>query len=192
MATYKVQAAESNKLRQSLSDLKEACQRIHSPVGVFNRFRTFWFDTSLGTLDQLRVELENQFAGKNFSIPVAKRVSIDSMIILPLITDETARGKLLRLRHLEHALEERDANTSRENSLKQSRFALTSLNDTSTGGDETKFAVFFMPNAWPYEMCLFDFSFLRQFLENNTYVLLWNYRGYGRSGGSPSLQVRES
>ena len=178
MPAYALQSSDNKKIKIHLEALKIKCEKIVN--GSF-------FDSSLGTLDQLRVELETKFASKRFSVPVMG-AKLDCMILLPIVENETASSKMLRIRALEHILEDRDGNTSRDNSLKNSRLDLK-LNDSVTHLDTCKMVMFCQPNGQHYEFFAVDPTLVSHFLKRGTYVFLWNYRGYGRSSGRPCLQV---
>ncbi len=175
-------------LKKCINSLKVKCYRISKPSNIFSVIYDYFFETSLGTLDQLRIELESNFTAKRVKLPVSKKVNLDMMIILPLIKDESARAKDLRARILEHQLEDKDANASRDNSLKNSHVGLR-MNDSGMGSEAINIVLMCQPNSQPYELCFYEQVFLKFFLENNMHLVLWNYRGYGRSGGSPTLEV---
>ena len=104
------------------------------------------FETSLGTLDQLRIELESNFTSRRVKLQVEKTIHLDTMVILPLIKDETARSKDMRARSLEQQLEDKDANVSRDNSLRYSNFNLRS-NDTTLNFESVTVCIMCQPNA---------------------------------------------
>ena len=170
-----------------LRAFRKKCEKIAKPAGCFSELWGFLFETGLGTLDQMRIELENNFSTKRLTIPVAKNASIDAMVVLPVVEGEKPRDRDLRLRAFEHQLEDREASLSRDASLRHSKLGLRP-NDSAVHLEAVNLAVICQPNSHPYEMSFYEQSILKFFLENNVHVFLWNYRGYGKSTGSPSLE----
>lgn len=188
LAPMQLKAQSCEPLLKAISALRSKCEALTEPKNCFASVYNFFFATGLGTLDQLRIELESNYNAKNFRLPVSKGINIDAMIILPIVENETARQKDLRVRSLEHQLEDKEANASRDNSLKHSNAGLR-LNDSLMPTETINLVLMCQPNAMPYEVSFYEHWMLRFFLERNTHLVLWNYRGYGRSQGNPSLEV---
>lgn len=174
-------------LLRCIQDIKNHCQKIFKPSTAFRAIYNYCCNTSLGTLDQLRIELEINYCGKNVKIVVGKNVQLDIMVVPPIIENESARMKDLRIRTLEHQLEDKDAAASRDNSLKNSNLGLRLNDSIQSSSESVNLVVFCQPNGAPYESNYYDQTWMKFFLERNMHVILWNYRGYGRSAGSPSL-----
>lgn len=148
------------------------------------------YETGLGTLDQLRIEMELNFLVKRIPFQVDKKISIDSMLVLPTIPGETSKSKDQRVRVIELQLEETNLNSSRDHShaYKSSTLGLKT-SESLMGIKHINVVLFCQPNAQPYEMIFHDPLMLKFFLDKDYHVILWNYRGYGRSQGSPSMEV---
>lgn len=191
MQYLSVRTNDCQQVLACIEGLRKHCEQIVYPKGLFSKLRVFLFDTSIGTLDQLRIELEMAFCTKRVLVPVEPDITIDSMIFLPIIHEETARAKDIRLRTLEQQLEEKDANMSRDNSLKASNSA-SSLglkgNETALHPEVVNMVLLCQPNGNPYEMLFNKKGLLSTFLSNNYHAVAWNYRGFGRSKGSPTLE----
>lgn len=157
-----------------------------------NSLWSFAFENGLGTLDQLRIELEINLTAKRIMIPVADKVKVDSLFILPILQEETAGDRDLRARALDHQIEDKDANASRDASWKHSKARLREgvTVDSHSAFEGICVVMACQPNSQPYEMCYYSQNVMRFFLENNMHMLLWNYRGFGRSQGTPTLEVR--
>lgn len=52
-----------------------------------------------------------------------------------------------------------------------------------------KLVIFCQPNASYYEVHTYDRGLINIFVKNGYTVVLWNYRGYAKSKGSPSMSV---
>ena len=51
-----------------------------------------------------------------------------------------------------------------------------------------KAVLFNNPNGAYLQSIALSSSFIKFYLKNNLQVVLWNYRGYGRSTGTPSIK----
>lgn len=187
LSTLHLRAQDCEPVLVTISALRSKCQKIAEPGSCFRAFYNFCFTTGVGSLDQLKIEIENNYCAKNIKVPVDGAV-LDSMVILPLVEGETARQKDLRLRGLEHQLEDKEANASRDNSLKYCQTGLR-FNDSTFTNESIAVSVLCLANAMPFEVTFYEQWLLRFFLERGIHVVLWNYRGYGRSSGSTSLEV---
>ena len=184
-----------NQLHKCIRRLRERCGRISAPKSMLRYLMDLLFETSLGsisllgTLDQQRIDIEMHLVTKRIAVPISGKSTLDCMVILPIVENETARERDLRYRALEHSLEDRDANASRDNSLKQSNMGLRMNDSVVQTNSETPLSLVLMcMSDGPFESLNRDDATLKFFLTNNYYVFLWNYRGYGKSKGSVSLE----
>ena len=175
-------------LKRCIEAVKKHCEKIFKPRNAFRVIYNYGFNTSLGTLDQLRLELEINYCARNIKIEVAGKTYLDGMVVPPIIQNETARMKDIRIRTLEHQLEDKEAMASRDNSLKNSNLGLRINDSISSTTESVNLVIMCQANGAPYEANFYDQTWIRFFLERNIYVILWNYRGYGRSPGTPTLQ----
>lgn len=119
--------------------LIESC----GPVGFFAKVHRFLFDGTLGTYNQMRIELESRYDCEQIWVKNGD-VEIDCMLVVnPEITHPPTM-------------------------------------------------IFCNPNAGLYEFAYYQSEWLDLYISNGINVLLWNYRGYGRSKGSPSPSALKS
>lgn len=189
LSTMQLGSQFASHLKTSASRLREKCEQIISKNNCLKRISNLLFETSLGTMSQLRIELEINFGGKSVKVGVQKGVGLDCMVIPPIIPNESARSRDMRSRAIEHQLEDKEAAASRDNSMKNSNVGLRMNDSLFSTNESINFVVFCQPNGVPFEVNYYDQTWLRFFLEKNYHVLLWNYRGYGRSEGKPTLEV---
>lgn len=188
IASLHLKAKSCEQLLVAVSKLRSKCEKIANRGNCTTLFFGLFKPPGLGSLDQLRIELETNFSGKSFTLEVKKGVKIDAMVLMPINEGESVRQREQRARYLEHQLEEKDQNASRDNSLKHSQDVLK-LNDSIVPSDSISLTVICLPNSMTYEVAFYEQWLLRFFLERGSHLLLWNYRGFGRSTGSPSLEV---
>ena len=122
----------------------EICQALQTrlletcgAVNLFRKIRRFLFDSTLGTLNQMRNELESRYSCEQFFVP-SGNIELDCMMVF--------------------------------------------------GSDSPESPVILLcnPNAGLYEFSYYQSEWLEYYVSVGLNVLLWNYRGYGRSKGSPS------
>lgn len=183
-----LKAKSCEALLVAVARLRTKCQKISEMKGFLSYLTCLCQPPGLGSLDQLRIELESNFNGKTFKLEVKGGATLDVMVLLPIIEGEPVRLREARARTLEQQLEEKDINASRDASLKNSQAGLR-LNDSMHAIESVTLVILCLPNAMPYEVAFYEQWLLRFFLERGCYLVLWNYRGYGRSTGTPSLEV---
>jgi hypothetical protein len=106
-------------------------------VNLSSKIRRFLFDSTLGTFNQMRIELESRYDCEQIWIKSEKNL-IDCMLVS---NSEVSHAPTM---------------------------------------------IFCNPNAGLYEFAYYQSEWLDLYISNNINVLLWNYRGYGRSQGFPS------
>lgn len=124
-------------------------------------FKRWLTEDSFGTLDQLREELDNRYKCKPIALKVEKGVVIDGMLLYDKADD---------------FYEDED-----ESNIPENRRRKRKNEDELSEGT----IIFCCPNAGYYEYMYCDNQWIELYLRNGWNVLLWNYRGYGRSTGKP-------
>lgn len=107
------------------------------PVGLLSKIKRFLFDSTLGTYDQMRIELESRYECEQLWIS-SDNTQIDCMLV--------SNPDILH----------------------------------------PPTVLFCNPNAGLYEFAYYQSEWLDLYISNGINVMLWNYRGYGRSKGFPS------
>lgn len=125
---------------QALEICNELQKRLLESCGeasLYQKINRFLFDSTLGTIDQMRNELESRFSCEQVFLNV-NGVDLDCMMVY--------------------------------------------------GSDniDVPTIVLCNPNAGLYEFSYYQSEWLEYYLSGGLNVFLWNYRGYGRSKGSPS------
>jgi hypothetical protein len=163
-------------------------------TGVLQGLKRFLFDTTLGTCDQMRVQLEIDYTARRVEIPVGKGVLLDGMVILPKFDsvndEEPERVKIGRLASLDRRFEKADPGSSMitDNSYSLQR----SFNHEETIEYQVgPVVIICQPNGAVYELSCYDNKVIEFYVQNGVTVVLWNYRGYGRSQGKPSMTVSD-
>lgn len=76
---------------------------------MFSYLHSLLFDSTFGTSDQMRVQLQIDYTAKRLLIPVGKKLKVDAMVILPKLRndeEETERTKMARLSSLDKKFED--------------------------------------------------------------------------------------
>lgn len=76
---------------------------------MFSYLHNLLFDSTFGTCDQMRIQLQIDYTAKIIQIPVEKKIRVDAMVILPKSQneeDETERVKMARLSALDKKFED--------------------------------------------------------------------------------------
>lgn len=139
--------AEEYPTNKAAESAFEICLKLESrliescgPVGLYAKIHRFLFDGTLGTYDQMRIELESRYDCEQIWVKNGG-VEIDCMLVTnPEVTYPPT-------------------------------------------------IIFCNPNAGLYEFAYYQSEWLDLYISNGINVMLWNYRGYGRSKGQPSPSV---
>ena len=108
-------------------------------VGLFQRARRWLFDTTLGNIDQMRVEMVTRFHAEQIWLDASDGTRLDCL----WVPCDNARP------------------------------------DSPT-------MLFCNPNAGFYEFAYYQSEWLEYYIRAGVNVMLWNYRGYGRTKGRPT------
>lgn len=140
----------------------------------------------------MRSQIELDYTAKHLKIPYSKNKFLDSMFILPKILNEED-SELIKFNRL-NQLDKKFTDQLNTSSFSMDRSGMFSMNKTmgfeeNSDIDVNNLVIFCEPNGSFYEINCYNRVLLDFFTENGCCVLLWNYRGYGRSDGKPSLKV---
>jgi alpha/beta superfamily hydrolase len=177
------------QLSSNIGAMKQICDNILEPKTWKQKIHT-WYNSTIGTLDQLRVEFESEFTCKRHYMIMKDMSQIDCMVILHTVNCNEAE-KLEKLRFLEKSLDievKSPANVLSSLDSMQDPMNQAPTINSNFQEDLGSFVIICNPNANYYEFGCFDRSLIDFFLEKGINVFLWNYRDYGRSTGRCSMQ----
>ena len=147
--------------------------------------KTFLFDSTFGTTDQMRALLLVKYTSKVINIPVECSLSLKAIIILPgkkKDLEEFEKPNSARLTALEQII----------NPLEEQNSQLGSKDDFEELTRKVKnspFVIICQNNGGFYEVLCYDRHLIEFYLSHGVGVLLWNYRGYAANKGTPTLEV---
>ena len=118
------------------SHLYQSC----GPASSMRRFKRWLYDTTLGNIDHMRVELLSRFSAEQVWVEADDTVQIDC-IWFPCVSHSSTAPTML----------------------------------------------FCNPNAGFYEFAYYQSEWLEYYIQSGINVFMWNYRGYGRTKGRPSI-----
>jgi len=146
----------AGKLQELVVIFEDLKQKKKSRIKNFLRFCR---SPTVGSLDQLRTELQMRFSGKHYWVPVLGGHRLDAMFIPCSVFQE----------------ESKDSDST------------DPANETSSVEDFSQPTVIWCnPNAAYYELMVYQPHVLRFWLCHGCNLLLFNYSGYGRSTGNPT------
>lgn len=162
-------------------------QKIIKQEKFKEKWNNFMKDDTLGTVDEMRALLEIDYVAKNFKVNVGKPnkpILVDAMVIIPVpeIREMTMENRVTKGRNFLKKVFNHSSDLSREN-------LMTEVQEDEEFDDLSIENLVFMnqPNAAVYELMCYENTLVDLFLKNKSSVLLWNYRGYGRSEGTPGF-----
>lgn len=175
-------------LRRMSISLQKRCLRITNPGGYAKMICAYLFDSTFGSCDQMRVQLETDYSAMSFDHDVGGK-KINTMIIIPSQDEEESeRMKLSRLSSLEKKFEDQGNLSISARSFKDTFNTLDNIAiDDDVGYECDNLVIICQPNASFYELQCYDNKLLNFYLERGYTVVLWNYRGYGRSTGASNM-----
>lgn len=193
--------AEKNKLKKLRSQVQKISKRCKNLTeksfkkrNCFSRLKIFLFDSTFGTCDQMRCQLEIDYTSMPLKIPFKPGKNLDAMIILPKLQTHEEESEVMKMARLSN-LDKKFGDQLNKSSFSMERSGMFSMNKTmgfeeSCEIDINSLVIFCQPNAAVYEVNCYNRLFLDFYLDNGVAVVLWNYRGYGRSDGKPNMKVR--
>lgn len=156
-------------------------------TGYFNYIAKMMYKPILGSLDFLRVSLLVKYHGIQFWVPTRDGTRQDA-VFLPCPAARNARSLISQRLG---ACGWEDAQASGGNRARSLSHDSTPASPEYVRRDHPTWnwgpaVIFFNPNAVVYESCAYDNAWIDFYLAENANVVLVNYRGFGRSEGTPT------
>lgn len=141
-----------------------------------------------GTLNELRVKIQTTYPSIRLHVPMSSFGNIDSMLLLPVAEGDTEEHNLYRVAEFERYIKNNNLLSQGLESLTERSLEAKVVDPDIECRDKT-FLIYCAPNAGMYElMVMSDPKVIETYQRNGIYVILWNYRGYGYSMGTPTLE----
>lgn len=180
----------------TLNELKAAGARVTALIapslrrtGLLQGLVQLCRKQAFGTLDEIRLQGSLQHPGVRMQVPTTERAVLDCYLLVPRARrDEPEDSLALRASLIAEFLEKHEV-------LEQplSRVSEAELRRRASRGacelQGSTVALFCLPNAGLYELGLaYESETVELYRGNGVFCLFWNYRGYGHSGGTASMQ----
>eukprot|EP01017_Pseudomicrothorax_dubius_P015640 TRINITY_DN1793_c0_g1_i1.p1 TRINITY_DN1793_c0_g1~~TRINITY_DN1793_c0_g1_i1.p1 ORF type:complete len:632 (-),score=173.61 TRINITY_DN1793_c0_g1_i1:116-2011(-) len=146
--------------------LRADLHQLKAKLSWHQRLIRWVLNDSLGTLDMLRMELERNYSAQRIFIPSYDGTVLDCMFVLGRGTEGNVVASEPTSRTVDNDL---DASI-----------------DTRNAFDVGPTVFLCNGNGAIYEFSCMDNDWLNFYVESGVNVLLWNYRGYGRSQSFPT------
>ena len=130
----------ANKALRISIELENRLLKSCGDAGFIQKIHRWIFDSSLGTIDQMRIELESRYNCEQIWI-TSENIKLDCMIV------------------------------------------------TNSNFQDSPTILLCNPNAGLYEFAYYQSEWLDFYNSLGITVFVWNYRGYGRSQGTPNPEV---
>jgi hypothetical protein len=134
------------------------------------------------------------FTAKRVHIPVGKKLKVDAMVILPKLRndeEETDRIKMARLASLDKKFEDQnESSIMSDRSFGVDSFANSLNHEETVEYQSGPVVIMFQPNGAFYELFCYDRQLIEYYTSKGVTIVLWNYRGFGRSPGRCNMNVR--
>ena len=155
-----------------------------SQEGYINQFNNFLYNDTVGSVDEMKIQLEINYPAHRFSFKPNKSSKIDCMAVCSIKRSEWNNDSVYedKRQFLRRVFD-------RNNDSGASHQLMTEIDDLDSfrGNHVKKVVIICQPNAAVYELSCFEHRVLDFYLVNGFTVIYWNYRGYGRSTGIPSM-----
>jgi hypothetical protein len=168
--------------------MNEKFESILEQKTIKEKFNFFFKENTLGTIDEMRCQLEMNYACQNFQIESSsknKAVKLDCMAFLPVDHKNWENSEALdkRRNFLKQSFEKGNDGGSADRLMNDCE-EMDEMNEEFV----KNLVIMCQPNAAVYELLCYETKILNFYLLNGLTVVLWNYQGYGRSGGAPTMQ----
>lgn len=121
-------------------------------------------------------------------VPTSAFGAVDCMLILPYREGDTEMQTERRVTEMERYIRDNQLLSQNLESLSDSQLKAKVIRPEVETRGKT-FVIYSLPNAGIYElMTMSDSQVIDTYHKNGMYMLLWNYRGYGQSVGSPGME----
>jgi len=169
---------EGHQVYEKCHKLEKRLKDITANKGIIGRICRFSFEDAFGTINQVREEIQARYECKPTTLQVDKKTSLDCLFIAGRSGDDismsvdTEEGEK-KTETFDH---EGDSNYYLQYAAKGTRHLKTTV-------------IVCCPNSTFYEYSFHENEWIDLYLRNGINVFLWNYRGYGRSTGTPSPHI---
>ncbi len=134
----------------------------------------------------MREEIDNKYRCQRIPLPVEKNVVLDCVLISAKPLGEQS-SPMPPEQHNNDLKDKLGASTT--NRQENSRDHLQALSNSMRNKDLNSVMIICCPNAGYYECLHYENDWIEFYIKNGLSVFLWNYRGYGRSTGTPAPDV---
>jgi len=172
-----IHSALLRKIDGAINNISTLIIDAITPAGISTRINSFFTNDSLCSLSLLRAGLEMSTVSARLFIEPERGIKLDCFIILPHSESADDSERIEMSERLLNALNGRM--TEIENELLSVSNKFNSLAE--------KVIVICQPNAGYYELTALSRSLIDFYLQKETAVILWNYRGYGYSTGCATM-----
>lgn len=161
---------------------------IFRQTGRFSNLKRMFGPKQFGTLNELRVTMQMNYPSIRMQVLISAVGTIDCMLLLPSRQNDTDSDNEIRINDIERYIRDNQLLSETLESVSESMLESKIISPVVECRGKT-FLIYCSPNAGTYElMVLSDTKVIETYQKNGIYVLLWNYRGYGYSMGSPSME----
>lgn len=170
--------------------MKEVDALTDDKKGMISAQKTKFFKPRvMGSLEELRIQQSNRRPLVRMEIPISHFCKLDSVLMLPKIDQETEIRQMERIKSVEQYIYDTKILSKNLPSTSEQYLADAASAKSCITTNKLVF-VYCNPNAGIYEIADLGESELINTItgEYQGFVFLWNYRGYGASSGSPSMQ----
>jgi hypothetical protein len=162
-----------NKCRQLEARLLD----LTSKKPFIENVKRWLFDDTLGSIDQIREDLQTRYDGKRLLIPVDKNATLDCMLLRARKFDDTD----------EQCVSQNEPSSDETMNMGGDKYT-----NSKPGDLIGSTMIFCNPNAGFYEYMYFENEWIEYYVNRGYNLFVWNYRGYGKSTGTPDPQkIRE-
>ena len=170
-------------------EIYQIIKEILAPKGFIESIKRVFRKKEFGTLSEVRLLGRFNCPGMRIKVPITKKVTLDTFLILPILKEnEQEESFLMRSQLIEDYINETGVINEPLEKLSPSKLKRSvELNQSECEGKT--FALFCLPNAGLYELGLcYESEAIQVYRKAGVYLLYWNYRGYGYSTGSVSME----
>lgn len=161
---------------------------IIKPQGKCKTLRQVFGPKHFGTMNELRIDFQMNYPSIRLSIQTSSSSTIDAMLILPHKEGETEEETERRLTQMKRYVKDNKLTSMSLKDLTGHQIESKLFNPDSECRGKS-FVLYCGPNAGVYElMSLSDSQVIDIYQKSGIYMLVWNYRGFGYSTGSPGME----
>lgn len=176
------------EIRKLTNIIDQKLSAIIKPQRKFSSLVSLFSPKEFGTLNELRIDFQTNYPSIRLSIKTTSSSTIDALLILPERRGETDLDTEHRVNQLEKFVKDNRLNNIFLRDLTGPKLESRLAYPTNECKGKN-ILLYCGPNAGVYElMSLSDSQIIDTYRKNGMYMLVWNYRGYGYSTGSTSME----